>query len=369
MESTAVPNRRRRRTVSLLIVLAIVGAGWLGVQWWQADGSSWACGADDATSGCIAQVPLDVTDLPGFDGGSVWIAFDSLALGPDGGEVAVGLQSFVDRPTRSTEQAWVGVFDTSTGELLRVLFDTGQQDTPIHLETLAFSPDGSVLALESYVDGASSLQILDASTGDVQNLMVGPNGGSINCNRLGFSDDGRFLQCNQAIWSIAEGTVVEVLENENRYASTQGGGWAWARSGMTADAYSPNLDGIAVYAPAPLSTGVPTEQLYQIEWPTNVRPRDAYLGFDPTERFLVEERYSSPWTFWSSLTFWSDDFAPDGSRRDNADATLTVYDATDGSVRSEVELGRRNFAWSWSADGERFAAISRDLTLSVFALS
>jgi RNA polymerase sigma factor (sigma-70 family) len=100
-----------------------------------------------------------------------------LAFSPDGQKIAVG----GTRPANGTLEFWIRLLDVQTGKRLGMFSSTARVDT------LAFSPDGKILASGSFLEG--TLRLWDAETC----RQLRPLAGRPPLYALAFSPDGKWL--------------------------------------------------------------------------------------------------------------------------------------------------------------------------------
>ncbi len=358
MDPATTPDsgRKRRQLISLVLVSTLVctaiGSAVLAGRWWRAPDPSWACGPDDTTSGCVHQVTLDLdtveTSISGVD--DVWLGFGSFDVSPDGSQVVAGLHTEYPYATEARpDGGFVAIFDTATGEAVTTLFDSGDlTGNGIYTEAISYSPDGSLVAMELWVDGVSSLVMVEVDSGDTTEVLRSQSGEGLHCAQLGFSPDNRLLQCGTAVLEISTSELVERLDDETRYADRSGRTLAWTRTGATADALTPAGIGI-VTDPGSEQIAIPDDDEFR---------ETRSLSFDPAAtKLVVERRRIVGWSFWSLQ----------GPRRGRPDLMTTVYDPSSGERLGSHLHDSDSFERAWDETGTHFATIDDDLRVSIFA--
>ncbi len=351
MSDTTDPPRPTRASTSLrrlLVAVALVAVFALGVSWWRAPNSSWACGSDDRVSGCIGEVTLDLdsVDLT-IDPGEVRLAFHGFDISPDGTEVAVGFEPMI--AGSKPGGAFVAIFDTATGTAVRTIYEAGLATYgDASVGSVVFSPDGSQLAVERWADGEHAVEIIDLDTLASTTVLRSERGEGVGCVRLGLSPDSSLLQCSGAIFEVATSRLVEQLNDETRFVDSSYRDWAWSRTGITAEISGVGDDRhLVVRQP---SGDVLIEQVDPFRWLQRV-------SFDPqATRLVVVSERPDPWALWSL----------DGPRRSHADVLTAVYDTVSGERLRTFERRSADGEIAWTASGSAFAALDLDLHLSVF---
>lgn len=143
---------------------------------WQIPAPGWACGWGDNSSRCAATVQLEPTDL-GFD---PWIRFPgSIALSPDGSQVAVAMESSRESGESGSWTDAVVVFETATGAQLTTLV----KGEDIIATELHYSADGTMIAagIITHASGepVGELHVYDTDSGDLLHNLQLPSTGNL----------------------------------------------------------------------------------------------------------------------------------------------------------------------------------------------
>ncbi|MHC4406283.1 MAG: WD40 domain-containing protein, partial [Planctomycetota bacterium] len=243
----------------------IRGQGWSRVK------DNWKPSADilDAETGkTVVSLKLSTPDVDALLAATQRVSHceaTALAFSPDGDVVAVG-----------TSIGQVRLFNARTGELVRSLDDEGaklaDQDTPENwkslrramgsVASLAFSPDGSLLAMcgtsfgdfsggldgvymEGFPGGASGpgrLKVWDVQTGTLKHDLAGHNS---HTTAVAFSPDGRLLASAGRWWNKGDSGDGVILWNP--HTGTQIRSFrTTASSGALSVAFSPDSKRLAM---------------------------------------------------------------------------------------------------------------------------
>jgi RNA polymerase sigma factor (sigma-70 family) len=206
------------KAISAVLLGAVVVLSLTGAVAFRAVGADQAGPEKGATPGLAAKgadrpnVPEKWEQLTAFDLGDPGASAFSLAVSPDGKQVAVGREGEV--------QLW----DVASGREGATLPHAGT------VWAVAFSPDGQALATGSK-DGAAKLW--DAATGRERKAL---DGHQDNVNAVAFSPDGKFLATGSfdktiRLWDVATGKEHAVLKGH--------------QAAITAVAFSPDGKALA----------------------------------------------------------------------------------------------------------------------------
>lgn len=175
-----------------LVLFAVVASYWL----WLAPGGPPGC---DDIAACTSSAELELSAL-GFDIDT--LQRRAVALSPDGETVVVVARA--EMIDSEPFEAAIASFDVASGAHRR----TYLSQELVGIEDVAFSPDGSLLAVSYYREGAERF------VNEVRLLEV-PSGRSlhsydiIGCDySLGLSADNSQLQCQSDIFDVASGERV-----------------------------------------------------------------------------------------------------------------------------------------------------------------
>ncbi|MGH1504308.1 MAG: hypothetical protein ACRBI6_12180 [Acidimicrobiales bacterium] len=207
-----------------IAIVTLTAGGWT---WYRNQPDpTWLCESDSAMP-CAVDITLDVDAVSdrALVGDARVIEVDvSAASGPIAGTV------------RADEHAALALFDARTGEVTRTLLPL----TKGWVSTPRFSPDGSLVAAvhQGWTAGTAGavVEIFDTATGE--SVAVHPFGeAGFDCaGRLGISPDNLEFQCQGTVRHLLTGDLIEHLtDEENRWAGSGFGRWAWAASGRTYD--------------------------------------------------------------------------------------------------------------------------------------
>jgi hypothetical protein len=294
------------------------------------------CDAAQIESGCVLSVPLDVTSLELFDQ-IPW----GFAISPDTRSVLVSFTAESnDRDTGHADRLVVAEFDTSSGQVRHVLIDVVGRPGEVVSGAVAYSPDGT-LAVASTLSGSSSqLDLFDMRMGAPVTTI-----GSVSdtrCRYVGLSPDGRLVQCDDSVFSIADGSRVERSDGFVSYLDEQG----ISRTGLTASfswVENPG-DFIEITSPSSSSSGELIARFSRERLEQERIVGD--LNFDPSGRYVLNDFTVGP-TVRSAVTHF------------------VLYDVETGASVWNSQLGFKRWELAWNENGA-LAALSLDLDVAVF---
>ena len=168
------------------------------------DGTFLAAGGDNGTDGQVqlwkmATVSADpirtmLVSSPTVGSAILVNTVTSVAFSPDGDRLATG-----------TENGQVRLWNTATGQLLRIL--PGRRAASVN--SVTFSPDGKILASGTE---NGQLQLWDTSTGRLIHAL--PRTGNAMVNSVAFSPDGKILAAGRddelQLWNMVTGQPIPV---------------------------------------------------------------------------------------------------------------------------------------------------------------
>ncbi len=331
----------RKIATVLVVATAALGLSW----WWTQPAPDWAC-AEGTDPVCRGRVSLDIDAVGLHD---VSVAYQGLAVSPDGNEVALFLTGASAPGSRDDERAVLGRFDAATGSLIAVVRRV-EAETGVSGGVVAYSPDGSLLAAEVYVGGGDRIEVLEVATGEEVHRALEHDGRNIiGCRgALGLSSDNEFLQCGLSIVRLGDQSVRPFTD---RGFADSDGALAWSRDYVIADSYGSDST-IKIGAPdaePDLIIDVAATDLGATQWDS--------LTWRPDGQHIVSMVEAPRWRRWSL----------DGPRRGHPGAELTSYDVTTGELRSRITIESQLHRTAWSSNGE-LVVLDRDFTLTRLAL-
>jgi predicted NACHT family NTPase len=285
----------------------------------------------------------------------------SVAFSPDGGLLALG--------SWDGARSIIGLWQVSNWALVRTLDGETSKVTSV-----AFSPDGQLLASGNWATGntaiPSTIKLWRVSDGELVHTLTGHTGGVYS---VAFSPDGELLASGSEdgtakLWRVSDGELVRSLEGQT--------------GGVLSVAFSP--DGKL------LASGSEdgTIKLWRVSDGELVRSLEGQTGgvlsvaFSPDGKLLASGSEDGTIKLWQVANggevrtlsghtdwVWSVAFSPDGQllASGSSDGTIKLWGVSDGKLLQtyDQETGTGVRSIQFSPDGRLFAYGRRDATVVV----
>lgn len=200
----------------------------LGAWWWNQPSTSWACGSDDRTSGCVQSGQIEIGEAQLDNRGRIRSgeAVPRFAAGVsnDGEQVVVVVQRYEEvrglvRATGST----LLLVDTSDGTTDRLLFDevvevgdSGEVIDRGPLDQARFSPDGSLVVAGRPIgedgDGGSEILVFAVADGRVDHTLVLDQCFLAWSDPIALSADHSMVQCGDDVYELENGSHLYTID-------------------------------------------------------------------------------------------------------------------------------------------------------------